>query len=245
MLQLQRQNDIMELLKKEKEMTVKELCSALYCSPATVRRDLSELEKKGLVKRSFGGVLLNESFFDQQPLYVRGVKNIAEKQRICAKAAKLIKAGETVFIDASSTTYFLASHLKDIPDITVITNNPHLNIVLSQMNVNNYCTGGKMRNSSVALVGSEAERFVRGIHADSFFFSARGFCDGRISDSSKDERDIKIAMLKNSEKHYFLCDASKQWRAYPYIVADKEQTDVIVVREQNDEADADFLKTNL
>ena len=94
------------------------------------------------------------------------------------------------------------------------------------MNVNNYCTGGKMLNSSVALVGSEAERFVRGIHADSFFFSARGFCDGRISDSSKDERDIKIAMLKNSEKHYFLCDASKQWRAYPYIVADKEQTDV-------------------
>ena len=231
MLQLQRRNDIMELLKREKEMTVKELCAALYCSPATVRRDLSELEGKGLVKRSFGGAVLNESFFDQQPLSLRGVKSISEKQKICAKAAKLIKSGETVFIDASSTTYFLAPHLKEIPDITVITNNPHLNIVLSQMNVNNYCTGGKMLNSSIALAGSEAERFIGGIRADSFFFSARGFGGGRIFDSSKEERDIKIAMLENSAKHYFLCDTSKFDRAYPYIITDEEHIDEIITED--------------
>ncbi len=135
------------------------------------------------------GAVTHESFFDRQPLSIRGVKNIAEKQRISAKAAGLIVPGETIFIDASSTTYFLAPFLKDIPDITVITNNPHLNIVLSEMRVTNYCTGGKMLNSSIALVGSEAERFVRGIHADAFFFSACGYRDGNILDSSKDERD--------------------------------------------------------
>ena len=228
MLQLQRQNDIIRLLKANKEMTVKELCSELFCSPATVRRDLCELETQGLIKRSFGGAVFNDSFFDQQPLSIRGVKNISEKQRICAKAAQFISEGDTVFIDASSTTFFLAAYLKDIPNVTVITNNPHLNIELSQMGVKNYCTGGKMLNSSIALVGSEAERFVRGVRANVFFFSARGFCDGKIYDSSKDERDIKIAMLENCERAFFLCDSTKRDKAFTFVVADAESIDAVI-----------------
>lgn len=228
MLQLQRHNDIMRLLKQKKNMTVKELCAILYCSPATIRRDLNELEQKGLIKRSFGGAVLNESFFDQQPLSLRGEKQVAEKQRICARCAQLIHPGETIFIDASSTTWFLAPYLKDIPELTVITNNPHLNIVLSQQGVNNYCTGGKMLLHSVALAGSEAERFVRGVYANAFFFSARGFCDGRIFDSSKEERDIKIAMLEHSERHYFLCDSTKQGKTYPFLIADRNSVDAVI-----------------
>ena len=225
MLQLQRQRDLMELLKKEKNLTVKELGSRLYCSAATVRRDLAELEAQGLLRRSFGGAVLNESFFDQQPLSIRGVKFVDEKQRIAARAASVLHGGETIFIDASSTSYFLASHLKEIPELTVITNNPHLNILLSQLRVKNYCTGGKMLDSSIALVGSEAERFVSGIRADAFFFSARGLANGVITDSSKEERDIKIAMLSHSARHYFLCDSSKFDSTYPYVVADLSSVD--------------------
>ena len=228
MLQLQRQNDIMRLLKKEKELTVKELCALLYCSPATVRRDLAELENQGLIKRSFGGAVLIEDFFDQMPLSLRGVKNITEKQYICAKAAQYIHAGDTVFIDASSTTYFLAQHLKDIPNVTVVTNNPHLNIILSEMKVTNYCTGGRMLNSSVALVGSEAVSFVRGIRADAFFFSGRSICDGQILDSSKEERDVKIAMLEHSVRRYFLCDSSKFGLSFPYVIAEERLVDEII-----------------
>lgn len=233
MLQLKRQKNIMDILKKEKEQTVKELCVALYCSPATVRRDLVELEKQGLIKRSFGGAVLNESFFNQLPLSVRGVRNIAEKQRICAKAAQYIRTGETIFIDASSTTYFLAPYLKNIPDLTVITNNPHLNIVLSEMKIHNYCTGGEMLNSSIALVGSEAERFVRGIRANAFFFSARGICDREIYDTSKDERDMKLSMLEHSARHYFLCDSSKYIEhPYPYRIASLRDMDAVIGEEK-------------
>ena len=228
MLQLKRQSDIVELLKREKDLTVKELCAALFCSPATIRRDLAELEAQGLVKRSFGGAVLVESFFDEQPLTIRGIQNIEEKKHIAARAARLLSGGETVFIDASSTTYFLAPYLKDIPDLTVITNNPHLNIALSGHRVKNYSTGGKMLDSSVALVGSEAERFVRGIRADVCFFSARGFADGVVTDSSKGERDIKIAMLEHSARRYFLCDTTKIGRTYPYIVASEDTIDQIL-----------------
>ena len=228
MLQLNRREQITVLLRERKNMTVKELCASLFCSPATVRRDLRELEKQGVIKRSFGGAVINESFFDQQPLSVRGIKNVAEKQRLCAKAAGLLCEGATVFVDASSTTYFLARYARDIPNLTVITNTPHLNILLSQMNVRNYCTGGEMLNSSIALVGSEAERFVRGIRADAFFFSARGFFEGRIYDSSKAERDIKTAMLENSERSYFLCDSSKLGKPFPYAITEESRITKII-----------------
>lgn len=221
MLKVQRQNDLMRLLREEKELTVKELCARLFYSPATVRRDLAELETKGLVKRSFGGAVLTENYADQLPLALRAATHIAEKKRICAKAAELIREGETVFIDASSTTYFLAPYLKG-KDITVITNNPLLCVMLSEMKIKNFCTGGEMLHESMALAGRDAEAYIREIHAHCCFFSARGYGNGEISDSSKGERDVKQVMLERSDRHYFLCDTSKANKRYSYRVADLE-----------------------
>jgi len=223
MLPLQRQNDILRLLGERKEMTVKEICAALCYSPATVRRDLNELEARGLLKRSFGGAVLTEHYAEQLPLAIRAAKNITAKKHIAAKAAQLISDGETIFLDASSTTYFLAPHLKNFSDLTVITNNPHLSVVLSELKIHNFCTGGEMLNDSVALVGNDTERYIRGIRAHKCFFSARGLCDGEITDSSKPERDVKIAMLERSEQGIFLCDSTKNGLRFPYRIISLEQ----------------------
>ncbi len=201
-------------------MTVKEICAALYYSPATVRRDLTELEGRGLLKRSFGGAVLTEHYPEQLPLAIRAAKHIAAKKHLCARAAALICDGDTLFIDASSTTYFLAPLLKSYRDLTVITNNPHLSVALSELKIHNLCTGGEMLNDSIALVGSDTLRFIRGIRAHKCFFSARGLTEGEISDSSKEERDVKIAMLERSEQSYFLCDGSKLGLRFPYTVAE-------------------------
>lgn len=219
MLPLKRHNDIMRLLEERKEMTVKELCSELFYSPATVRRDLTELEKKGLLKRSFGGAVFTESYSEQLPLAIRAAKNISAKKHICIKASELINEGDTIFIDASTTTYFLAPYLKGIRDLTVITNNPHLCIKLSEYKIHNFCTGGEMLNDSIALVGSDTERYIRSIHAHKCFISARGVSeDGEITDSSKPERDVKLAMIERSEKRYFLGDFSKRGLFFQYKI---------------------------
>ncbi|MBQ9783493.1 MAG: DeoR/GlpR transcriptional regulator [Clostridia bacterium] len=228
MLQLQRHNQIMALLRERKELSVKELCALLYQSPATIRRDLSALEQQGLLKRSYGGAVLTEVFADQLPLFIRSAKNISAKKRICAKAARLIEDGDTLFLDASSTTYFLAPHLKGFSDLTVITNNPHLSIVLSELKIRNHCTGGEMLNDSIALVGRDAERMIQGILAHKCFFSARGVNDLYISDSSKAERDVKLAMLAHAQKRYFLCDSSKRNTQYPYIIQECHKVDGIL-----------------
>ena len=228
MLQLQRHNRILALLREHKELSVKELCALLYQSPATIRRDLNALEQQGLLKRSYGGAVLTEVFSDQLPLAIRSAERIPLKKRICAKAARLIEDGDTLFLDASSTTYFLAPHLKSFSDLTVVTNNPHLSIMLSELKIRNHCTGGEMLNDSIALVGRDAERMVSGIFAHKCFFSARGWTDRAVSDSSKAERDIKMAMLCQSDKHYLLCDTSKKGKKFPYIITEPEKLDGII-----------------
>ena len=220
MLQLERQKDLMRLLQMQKSMTVKELCDALYASPATVRRDLAALEQAGLLQRSFGGAMLCETFPDQQPFAVRSSEQTAQKKKIAAKAASLIHPGETLLLDASTTTHFLIPHLRDIPDLTVITNSPRACLALAEAGVRCLCTGGEMLASSMALVGSDAEAFVRKIRAHVCVFSARGICDGEICDSSKPERDLKIAMLERAERSILLCDSSKEGRRYPYVIAE-------------------------
>ena len=230
MLQLKRKNDILQLLREHKELTVKELCAMLYSSPATIRRDLCELESEGLLKRSFGGAVLVEDYSNQLPRNLRYRTNIQAKKALCAKAAQLIHDGDTIFIDASSTTYFLAPYLKKYQELTVVTNNPGLSLLLSDMKIHNLCTGGEMLNDSCALVGKEAEHFVSRIHAHKCFFSARGYTD-IASDSSRFERDIKEEMLAHANQSCFIADPSKRGSSFPYPIVNLADVDCVVVEE--------------
>ena len=228
MLALERHKQILKLLEERKNMTVLEICDEIYASPATVRRDLIALEKEGVLRRSYGGASLNESYTDQIPLSLRSTKNIKAKKKICSKAVSFIKPGYTIFIDNSSTTYFLVPFLKDIPDLTVVTNNPVICTVLAEYKVRCFCTGGELLSGSIALVGSEAERFISGIKADACFISSCGYTDNYCCDVSKRERDLKIKMIKNSNKSYYLCDTSKKGKEFPFIISEFSDIDAVI-----------------
>ena len=228
MLQIERQKDILRILSERKSATVKELCAMLYASPATVRRDLSDLENEGLITRSFGGAVINELFPKQVPASIRDAENAQEKKRLAAKAASLILPGETVFIDGSTTTFHLAPYLKNIPEVTVITNNPRLNLALAEHRVRSFCTGGEMLSESLIFTGVHAERFVRSVRAHKFFFSARG-TDGRvITDSCVYQCAIKQAMLECSEQSYFLCGSGKLGHNYPYVITETDSITAVI-----------------
>lgn len=228
MLQLQRQKELMELLRAHKNLSVKELSAALFASTATVRRDLAALEKEGLLRRSFGGAVLAESFPDQLPLPLRAAEHLAQKKKIASRAAECINPGDTVFLDASSTTYFLCPHLTAVPGLTVITNSPCVCTELASLHVRTFCTGGELLQGSVALCGSDAERYVSDIRADACFFSARGYAGGLLSDSSKAERDIKRAMLEHTKRRYCLCDTSKAELSFPYVIIRESELDSMI-----------------
>ena len=223
MFALERQKIILEQLKENGAVLVSKLSVELGVTEETVRRDLEKLEAKELLLRTHGGAIPLENTKMELSLEKRKNTNTEIKEQLAAEAAKFIVPGDTIFLDASTTTFYLAPFLRSIPDLTVITNNPHLNLALAKCHVRNFSTGGEMLNDSAALVGSTAERYIMGIQANAVFFSARGVCDGVVTDSSKGERDIKIAMLENSKRSYFLCDESKNGKEYPYIVTRTEK----------------------
>ena len=159
------------------------------------------------------------------------MEHIPVKKRLAAKAAGLLHPGETVFLDASTTTLYLIPHLKEIPDLTVITNSPRACVALAELGVRCLCTGGEMLEGSHALVGSDAERFVRGIRAHACVFSARGVQGDAVTDSSKGERDITRAMLESAARGILLYDASKRGKCYPYEVTRLSCVDEVVSEE--------------
>ena len=229
MYNLERQEQIMRILEKSTSISVAKLAQLLYVSQPTVRRDLSSLEKQGKVQRTHGGVVLRKVSDSEIPLIFREDQNNISKKVIAEKAAKLIRNGDVIFLDASSTVSYLIPHLEKLQDIIVVTSSPKTSISLAERNIKNYCTGGLLLKHSIAYVGSEAEHFISNINADLFFFSSRGYTEnGMITDSSEQEVMVKKAMLKNAEKSYYLCDSSKKGNKYAFnICAVKDIVDII------------------
>ena len=211
MLKSERQEMILEILQGCKYITTQELAEKTFSSYSSVRRDLEELEDAGLINRSYGKVELanRNSLLVSYPIRIN--KNSAQKNIIAKKAAALIKEGDTIFIDPSSSCSFFAKELFHIKGITVITNNVEVISFMSQSSIDVICSGGlQISPNRYALVGPIAEETFRNIHADWAVFSARSLTeDGKIYDVHYNETALRKVMLENAEKKLFLCDSSK------------------------------------
>lgn len=118
----EREKEIMNILSQNAYATVEYLAEKIHISPSSIRRDLKRLEMKGLVSRSYGGAEIKNSVNKQIPFFLRSHKNTKEKAIVASKAASLVRPGDVVFLDSSTSTYFCVEHLKNIKNITVITN---------------------------------------------------------------------------------------------------------------------------
>jgi DeoR family fructose operon transcriptional repressor len=113
-------------------VSTKQLCDMLFASESSIRRDLSELEKRNLVKRSYGGVLPATTFSNIVTFNQRTKQNVDQKREIAKKAASMIKEGQIIFLDQSSTAFYLADELVNHRGITVVTNNIEIMMLFSQ-----------------------------------------------------------------------------------------------------------------
>jgi DeoR family fructose operon transcriptional repressor len=230
MFNIERQEKILDILRTKKSVTVHKLAEMVYASESTIRRDLTELEKSGRIRRTFGGAVLEETLTKEVPLLLRQNQNNHIKQQIAKKAAEHIKNGQVIFMDASSTVAHLIPFMSQFKELTVITNSPQTSIDLGKANIRNFCTGGFLLENSIAYVGQHAENFLRHIHADIMFFSTRGYQPetGEITDSSIEESELRTVMLKQARKKVFLCDSSKFGKEYLYSLCNREDIDMII-----------------
>ena len=122
MLSNERHRQIISYLEQKNTVTVQELTDILYASSSTIRRDLSELEAQGFVKRIHGGAVLTAGSTFDTPASLRRTQQLAEKQRIAELASQFLKPSSTYFFDSSSTASILATRLSDYPDVKIATN---------------------------------------------------------------------------------------------------------------------------
>lgn len=212
-LPAERRQKILEVLKLQRSVTCTELCRQFDVSLGTVRNDLELLEGSGCLKRTYGGaVLLDQQEEKTVRFGEREVINAGIKDSIGIKAAELMENGETIFIDASTTSLFLANHLKGKKNLTVITNAERVVMALSgEEGIRVICTGGVLRKSNLSYVGEMAEHLVRtNFYADKAFFSCYGISQQfGIFDAVESEANVKKAMFASAKKAILLCDSSK------------------------------------
>lgn len=231
MLKNEREREILNLLKERDGFsTVKELCSALYSSESSIRRDLSVLERRGVIRRTYGGAELVTNFSSAISFNQRAHHNIAAKKAIAKKAMELVKNGDVIFLDQSSSAFYLAQELSSNNTLTVITNNIEIISLLSTTSIKTISSGGTLSpDNRACLLGRDAHYIFENIYADVVFFSTKSLSnDGIISDCAREEVLVRGAMLKNAAKKVFLCDSEKFGTSSAYKQCTLDEIDVLV-----------------
>ena len=226
MIGTQRQNEILEYMRKHETISVKKIVKLFFVSEATARRDLKALEHAGLIRRVFGGATLVIGSDKQVPLFVREREYEKEKDELCQQAASFISDGNVLFIDASSTVQFLVPYLAKFKDLIVITNGLKIAQMLSELHIKVYLAGGFLLENSSVLVGQDTENFINNFNADVCFISCKGLnADGKLTDTSYEETKIRKYYLKNAKKKIILMTSSKIGKTYIHTLCHIDEID--------------------
>ncbi|MBP3437407.1 MAG: DeoR/GlpR transcriptional regulator [Clostridia bacterium] len=226
-----REKEILEILLKKKNVTVKQLADSLFISEPSIRRDLASLEKQHLIKRIHGGAVLEETMLSKNkiPFLIREYEQSSAKVLIAQKAIDLINDNDVIFMDASTSCYYLIPFLSSKRNITVVTNGVKALTKLAEYDINTISTGGTLINSCLALVGEEAYKTIETFNADIAFFSCRGISDdGYLTDIAPEENNIRKQMMKNSKKSYLLCASEKFGKKYFHNLCHKDELNGII-----------------
>ncbi len=205
-----RQKLILELLAVKTPLSIKELTHELNASEATLRRDITYLDKLGKLKKIYGGAMRRSEYLTADDnLELREKQNMSAKEKIAALAATLIKPHSIVYIDAGSTTGTLIRHLSE-KRATYFTNClPHA-LALRKKNFNSILIGGVVKTSTYACIGAMAMAELQRYNFTLGFFGANGI-DKRagFSTPTPEEAIVKELALKHSQKAYVLADHTK------------------------------------
>ena len=228
-MKISQEKKILEILETQQYASVDELSAILCVSTSTIRRTLETLQQRGLVTRTHGGVKINSDNNFSPSFTFRIHQNSFEKKKIALSAIKLIKNGDIIFLDGSTSAFYIAEYLKEFENIRVITNGIDTLSLLSKHHILAYSTGGQVssENPSV-LVGRYAEDMISNFHADIAFFSAQAMDNnGEIYDCYEEEIFLRRAMIKNAKTKVFLCDNTKFGKISPYHLCSLKDIDYI------------------
>ena len=210
MLGIERRRKIMERLVQDRKIYVSDLSRLFSVTEETIRRDLEKLEGQNLLRRSYGGAVLNEHTSEDLSFVKRTTINSENKESIAQKAAGLISDGDTIMVDSSTTCLALLPHLRGKKNLTIITNSVRLINDFVNSPFTMIYSGGTLQAHSYALTGATASETLKKYYVDLAIISCKGIDSKKgLMESNEAESVIKEIMIQQARRVVLLADHSK------------------------------------
>ena len=207
----ERRTKILELVKKQKKVTVPDLCNLYNVSSATIRGDLRELQQSGLLTRTHGGAIEKTQTGFELDATQKKIQNLAEKQMIAQIALNLIEDGDKIILDTGTTVFELAKLLNKKKNLTVLTNDIVIARTLEDFDrIRIILMGGILRKHFHCTVGIQGKEICTDLIVDKAFMGANclSLANGATTPDI-DQAETKKTMISITNKRIILCDASK------------------------------------
>ena len=227
----ERQKKMMEYIEANTSAQIHELAQFFQVSEATVRRDLDDLDRQGVLKRTHGGAIKVDRSTSYEHMYSEKIHLMTdEKQRIAEAAARMVHHGDTVIIDSGTTTFFIGQALSQHEQLTIITNDLYLAYQIPiHPSSTLIVTGGMRRQGRQELVGTLTENFIRETHVDVAFIGADGVdLTGGITNANFAEVGVKKLMIKAAMRSVVATDHSKFGRVALARICDLGDVDLLL-----------------
>jgi DeoR/GlpR family transcriptional regulator of sugar metabolism len=213
MLAAQRQKLIVDEIRRAGGVRVSELTGLLAVSEMTIRRDIEVLAAAGLVEKVHGGATMRGGLSADEPGFeAKSHRQLREKEALALAASKLVEPGQSIALSAGTTTWRLAHHLSQVPDLTVVTNSLQVADVLhrnGRSDLTVVLTGG-VRTPSDALVGPIAVTTIRALHLDMLFMGVHGIAEEPgLTTPNLLEAETDRALVAASERLVVVADHTK------------------------------------
>lgn len=216
-----RRESIARLIRENGFIRNSELSDKLGVSVVTIRQDVDALSAQGLIQKTYGGAVLPPDVTLDSSFDSRAHEHAEAKRRIGAAAAKLVRPGETILLDAGSTTIEIARRLPENADITVVT--CALNIALeasAKSGVGVVLCGGKVNPRTLSVTGHQVERELANLCADRLFLATYGLDKKKgLAERNFDAAQTKRALISAAREIVLVCDASKFGEAGPVLIS--------------------------
>ena len=230
MLAVERRNLIMERLRVNKVVSVHELALEFHTTEMTIRRDLALLEQHNLLTRSYGGAVFNEKVGYESEFLTRLGEGRGVKALIGARAAELVTPGDSIGLDIGTTSLEVAKHIRNVPDLTVITASiPIINELSSVKNIKIICTGGELSPKDMSLTGHTAINTLNEYVLDKVFIGVAGISsDHGLTLFNMQDALVKRVLIKRALEVIVVAHSDKFGLARYASLCEIEAVDKII-----------------
>lgn len=231
----ERMNQIIQILKDEGRVRVKDLSQQFGMSEDAIRKDLQALEKEGILERTYGGGILKTLPVEIQSIDARRSTLSADQHIIAKKAMELIEPNDVIFIDISSTTLALAEELVHYQSpLTVVTNDLEILYRLCRnQNLRMVCPGGVYNQDEGGFTGTETMENLTRIRVNKIFMSTCGIpADLGIMTYNIDDGNTKRVLLSIARKKILLVETKKFHSSGLYQFANLKDFDCMIVEKE-------------